>query len=126
MAIQRCVDHASGARKDRLIAQIIENAFFLVQDPYGNYVQYILDLGDPELVPQVYDKFKRNVTRLSKQKFSSNVIEKTFATPFGRGLIHGLVHSLNKGHRLYPEHPCLRLLASAATSSEPEPLRQLP
>lgn len=98
--IQRCIDHASGAQKDRLIAQIIENAFFLVQDPYGNYVvQYILDLGDPKLVPEVCDKFKRNVAVLSKQKFSSNVIEKCLRTAndYTRRL---LIDEMLRGHEL--------------------------
>lgn len=98
--IQRCIDHASGAQKDRLIAQIIDNAFFLVQDPYGNYVvQYILDLGDPKLVPQVCDKFKRSVPGLSKQKFSSNVIEKCLRTAndYTRSL---LIDEMLRGHEL--------------------------
>lgn len=40
--LQRCIDHASGEQRARLIAQITANAFALVQDPFGNYVvQYI-------------------------------------------------------------------------------------
>jgi hypothetical protein len=40
--LQRCIDHASGPQKDRLIAQVIESAYDLSQDQYGNYViQYI-------------------------------------------------------------------------------------
>lgn len=98
--IQRCIDHASGAQKDRLIAHIIENAYTLVQDPYGNYVvQYILDLGDPKLVPQICDQFKRNVASLSKQKFSSNVIEKCLRTAndYTRRL---LIDEMLRGHEL--------------------------
>lgn len=40
--LQRCIDHASGAQKGKLIQSITSNAFALVQDPFGNYVvQYI-------------------------------------------------------------------------------------
>lgn len=75
--LQRCVDHASGSQKDELVRQISNNAFGLVQDPFGNYVvQYILDLDAPEFTEPLCHHFKGSVVYLSKQKFSSNVIEK--------------------------------------------------
>lgn len=79
--LQRCIDHASGDQKDRLIGQITKNAYQLVQDPFGNYVvQYILDLGDPFYTGPLCQTFAGNVPALSKQKFSSNVIEKCLRT----------------------------------------------
>lgn len=79
--LQRCIDHASGGQKARLIAQITSNAFALVQDPFGNYVvQYILDLGEPHYTGPLCRTFGGNVASLSKQKFSSNVIEKCLRT----------------------------------------------
>lgn len=79
--LQRCIDHASGAQKARLIAQITSNSFALVQDPFGNYVvQYILDLGEPQYINPLCHTFAGNVPALSKQKFSSNVIEKCLRT----------------------------------------------
>lgn len=79
--LQRCIDHASGDQKDRLIGQITKNAYQLVQDPFGNYVvQYILDLGDPFYTGPLCRTFAGNVPVLSKQKFSSNVIEKCLRT----------------------------------------------
>jgi hypothetical protein len=75
--LQRCIDHASGDQRARLIAQITENSFSLVQDPFGNYVvQYILDLSEPRFTEPLCQTFRGNVPALSKQKFSSNVIEK--------------------------------------------------
>lgn len=75
--LQRCIDHASGDQKNRLIGQITNNAFELVQDPFGNYVvQYILDLGDISYTGPLCRTFAGSVPTLSKQKFSSNVIEK--------------------------------------------------
>ena len=75
--LQRCIDHASGDQKAWLIRQISNNAYVLVQDPFGNYVvQYILDLNEPIFTEPLVGMFRGRVGQLSKQKFSSNVIEK--------------------------------------------------
>ncbi|KAF2180251.1 ARM repeat-containing protein [Zopfia rhizophila CBS 207.26] len=75
--LQRCIDHASGFQKVQLVRQITANSFHLVQDPFGNYVvQYILDLNDPSFTNPLCLGFQGKVAELSKQKFSSNVIEK--------------------------------------------------
>ncbi|KAG9233476.1 armadillo-type protein [Amylocarpus encephaloides] len=75
--LQRCIDHASGEQKAWLIRQISNNAYVLVQDPFGNYVvQYILDLNEPIFTEPLVAMFQGRVGQLSKQKFSSNVIEK--------------------------------------------------
>lgn len=75
--LQRCIDHASGDQKAWLIRQISNNAVTLVQDPFGNYVvQYILDLNEPVFTEPLVGYFKGRVGQLSRQKFSSNVIEK--------------------------------------------------
>ena len=75
--LQRCIDHASGEQKAWLIRQISDNAYVLVQDPFGNYVvQYILDLNEPVFTEPLVRMFQNRVAQLSKQKFSSNVIEK--------------------------------------------------
>ncbi|KAK6341072.1 hypothetical protein TWF696_009380 [Orbilia brochopaga] len=75
--LQRCIDHASKPQRAELISHITENAFALVRDPFGNYVvQYILDLGQPDLAEPLIHKFLGRISDLSMQKFSSNVIEK--------------------------------------------------
>lgn len=79
--LQRCIDHASGLQKGQLIQHITMNAFALVQDPFGNYVvQYILDLGEPSFSEPLCQAFCGSVALLSRQKFSSNVIEKCIRT----------------------------------------------
>ncbi|KAJ5716846.1 Armadillo-like helical [Penicillium malachiteum] len=79
--LQRCIDHASGAQKARLIAAITRESFVLVQDPFGNYVvQYILDLAEPNFTHPLCETFHGQIAALSKQKFSSNVIEKCIRT----------------------------------------------
>ena len=75
--LQRCIDHASGIQKGALVDQVIANAFSLVQDPFGNYVvQYILDLGESCFTEPLCASFAGQIAYLSKQKFSSNVVEK--------------------------------------------------
>jgi hypothetical protein len=60
-----------------LIQSVIQNAFELVQDPFGNYVvQYILDLSVPEFTRPLCLSFEGRMVDLSRQKFSSNVMEK--------------------------------------------------
>jgi Pumilio-family RNA binding repeat len=75
--LQRCIDHASSAQKAALVGSITQNAFALVQDPFGNYVlQYIVDLNEPSFTNPLCYAFQGSIPALSKQKFSSNVIEK--------------------------------------------------
>lgn len=75
--LQRCIDHATGIQKARLIDQITNSAFQLVQDPFGNYVlQYIVDLQEECFTNPLCLAFDGQIATLSKQKFSSNVIEK--------------------------------------------------
>lgn len=79
--LQRCIDHSQGGQRAQLIAQITLCAFDLVQDPFGNYVvQYILDLDEPTFTQPLCHSFAGKVVALSKQKFSSNVIEKCLRT----------------------------------------------
>ena len=75
--LQRCIDHATGVQKSQLVNSVIQNAYSLVQDPFGNYVvQYILDLNNPEFTRPLCFGFGGKMVELSKQKFSSNVMEK--------------------------------------------------
>ncbi|KAJ2891763.1 hypothetical protein MKZ38_010730 [Zalerion maritima] len=75
--LQRCIDHAAGAQKARLIHNITKHALILVQDPFGNYViQYIIDLNEASFTEPLVVMFGGQVVGLSRHKFSSNVIEK--------------------------------------------------
>jgi Pumilio-family RNA binding repeat len=79
--LQRCIDHAKGQQRSKLIGSITRNSFSLVQDPFGNYVvQYILDLDEPKFTQPLCLSLAGNIPGLSKQKFSSNVIEKCLRT----------------------------------------------
>lgn len=59
--------------------EIINHALTLVQDPYGNYVvQYVLELGDAQFSNRLIRQFIGNLSKLSTQKYSSNVMEKVY------------------------------------------------
>ncbi|RDI87679.1 hypothetical protein Vi05172_g2273 [Venturia inaequalis] len=93
--LQRCIDHATGAQKAKLVGHVIQNAYSLVQDPFGNYVvQYILDLSIPDFTRPLCSGFAGRIVELSKQKFSSNVMEKCIRVAdmdIKRGLIDEFV-----------------------------------
>lgn len=75
--IQKCIDCATSSQKQMLIKKIVENTYTLMCDAYGNYVmQYIINLKDYKVNYMIACYFLKNIVYLSKQKFSSNVIEK--------------------------------------------------
>lgn len=60
-----------------LISAICQNSLTLVQDPFGNYVvQYILGLHEPKANSMIIHCMLGRLNVLSRQKFSSNVVEK--------------------------------------------------
>jgi len=77
--IQRCLDSASPEQKQALVQVIVDNTLDLVRDQYGNYVvQYVLDLRDidEQTKQDIGENLVGSAIDLSKEKFSSNVIEK--------------------------------------------------
>lgn len=73
-----CIEYASIEQKIQLINAVDLNVLTLIQDPFGNYVvQHILNLKiDSEIPTKITKRVAGQIYRLSKQKFSSNVIEK--------------------------------------------------
>lgn len=60
-----------------MIEIILKRALEFMTDQYGNYViQFILTLNDFSTNKKIADIFISDLHYLSKQKFSSNVIEK--------------------------------------------------
>jgi pumilio RNA-binding family len=61
-----------------LIKKIIKNTQIFVVDQFGNYVvQYVIMMKDYSVNKLISDEFlQMNIISLSKQKFSSNVVEK--------------------------------------------------
>ena len=75
--MQRCLDAASVEQRSLLVRQISYCCLDLMQDPYGNYViQYVLDHCSDQDINLIVACPLGRLVNLSKQKFSSNVIEK--------------------------------------------------
>lgn len=75
-AIQKCLQLFPNSL---IIKKIIFYTEELITNVYGNYViQFIISMNNQEYNTQIIEKFKNNIIYLSKQKFSSNVIERCF------------------------------------------------
>ncbi|XP_062209143.1 putative pumilio homolog 7, chloroplastic [Phragmites australis] len=75
--LQRCISSARGGYQAKLIAEICAHGFEHAQDPFGNYVvQYVLGLKIPSANAHLASQFEGRYVHLSKQKVSSNVVEK--------------------------------------------------
>jgi pumilio RNA-binding family len=75
--LQKCIEYATNDQKKVIINKLVENTILLMCDAFGNYVlQYIITLEDFDVNYKIASCFKSHITYMSKQKFSSNVIEK--------------------------------------------------
>ncbi|XP_020222190.1 putative pumilio homolog 8, chloroplastic [Cajanus cajan] len=97
--LQRCIGHSSGEYREKLVAEISNNALLLAQDQYGNYVvQFILDLRIPSATSTLSSQFQGKYVHMSMQKFSSHVVEKCLAV-FNDEKRSSVIHEL-----LYAPH----------------------
>jgi hypothetical protein len=75
--MQKCIDAANYEQKLALTLAIARHTKLFVKDPFANYViQYILDLNLIEVNTEVGNQLLGQLLWLSREKFSSNVIEK--------------------------------------------------
>jgi len=78
--LQKCIEGASKKQRDFLINNIINNTNNFILDQYANYVvQYVVSLADQQVNKKFAQQIiKNDINYLSRQRFSSNVIEKCF------------------------------------------------
>ncbi|KAL0717499.1 hypothetical protein Bca4012_066821 [Brassica carinata] len=76
--IQRILEHCSDDEETRcIIDEVLESAFALAHDQYGNYVtQHVLERGTPDERRKIIEKSTGNVVQMSQHKYASNVVEK--------------------------------------------------
>ena len=75
--LQTSFECATLEQKDKICNKIIDNISKLINDKYGNYtVQTIVLLNEDNLNMRIFKYISENILELSKQKFSSNVIDK--------------------------------------------------
>ncbi|GAA5856818.1 hypothetical protein JCM9279_002029, partial [Rhodotorula babjevae] len=126
--LQRCIDHASESQRIQLVTEITYNSLTLVQDAFGNYVvQYVLDLNDNRFIEAIVRQFLGNVSALSAQKFSSNVVEKCIrvADATGRRAIIDELLVKNRLERLLRDSFANYVVQTALDYAEPAQRAQL-
>ena len=83
--LQKCIEYSNPYYKviihiysqQILINLIVSGTHLFIADQYANYVlQHIISLNNHEINRKITSLFINNIEVLSKQKFSSNVIEK--------------------------------------------------
>ncbi|CAK9146116.1 unnamed protein product [Ilex paraguariensis] len=76
--IQRVLEHCSDESQTQCIVdEILESAYVLAQDQYGNYVtQHVLERGKSHERSKVISKLSGRIVQMSQHKFASNVVEK--------------------------------------------------
>jgi len=88
--LKKCIDRSQGETREKIVDAIANGALALVQDAYGNYiVQHLIMLAGQDkkgnnadktttidALGRIVDALKNDVYELSRQKFSSNVLEK--------------------------------------------------
>mmetsp|Transcript_39465 Transcript_39465/g.62624 ORF Transcript_39465/g.62624 Transcript_39465/m.62624 type:complete len:599 (-) Transcript_39465:454-2250(-) len=77
--IQRLLEHCTSIQLPRMLDQLIVHVKKLSRDSYGNYVvQHMLEHGRQEDKAAIIQVISRDVVEYSKNKCSSNVVEKCF------------------------------------------------
>ena len=80
--MQRCLEKGLLVQKIALAQVIIANLSGMIEDPYGNYlVQNVLKIQNHIANSNIFAFIAGDFIRLSKLKFSSNVIEKCLELP---------------------------------------------
>ena len=65
--------------KNDIIERLINNCLILIVDKIGNYIiQYLLNLGEYNIITNIINKVIDNICFYSKHKYSNYVIEKIF------------------------------------------------
>ena len=77
--LQKCIDIANDSQRGILLNTIADYSMYLVSNQFGNYViQFALTKQNINVNDKIAAGLMSNIVFLSKQKYSSNVIEKCF------------------------------------------------
>lgn len=75
--LQTAFDYSNKEQQEKLCSVIIDKIGDLINDKYGNYtIQTIFKLYNNNINDRIYEYIDNNILKLSKEKFSSNVIDK--------------------------------------------------
>uniref|UniRef100_A0ACD5XVE9 Uncharacterized protein n=1 Tax=Avena sativa TaxID=4498 RepID=A0ACD5XVE9_AVESA len=74
--LQSCLEHAEWTARDNIFSEVACCSTDLAQHRFGNYiVQDVLKQKNPEHLAIIASRFRHNYVKLSKQRYSSNVVE---------------------------------------------------
>lgn len=77
--LQKSIERAHPITKQQLVSYLLMNCRKLILDQCGNYIiQYIITLQDEVIQSKIADQLSSDILAYSKQKYSSNVVEKCF------------------------------------------------
>eukprot|EP01083_Nonionella_stella_P089089 248560_1 len=75
--LKAVVDAGPVSEMQEVFAALVKQTNMLVENQYGNYIiQHLLDVAPKQVATQIKQKMNGKYVRFSKQKFSSNVVEK--------------------------------------------------
>ena len=75
--LQKCFEKINNEERKPLINNLLKNCKELISDKCGNYIiQFIISFNDENIMKFINDILITDIENFSKQKFSSNVVEK--------------------------------------------------
>ena len=93
--LQTAFDYSTKEQQEKLCTVIINRIADLINDKYGNYtIQTIFKLYNDKINDRIYEYINENILQLSKEKFSSNVIDKCIIKDYEKSNI--LIESIIK------------------------------
>lgn len=76
-ALQKCIEFGTEKQRNDMINSSIKHSRNFLTDKYGNYVlQSIISYQNYIAIRVITESFLKDILKLSKEKFSSNVVEK--------------------------------------------------
>ncbi|KAM0883996.1 hypothetical protein ACQ4PT_031282 [Festuca glaucescens] len=74
--LQSCLEHVEWTAKDSILSTVARCSCDLAQHRFGNYiVQDVLKQRDPSHLAIIASRFRHHYVKLSRQRYSSNVVE---------------------------------------------------
>ncbi|KAK2972677.1 hypothetical protein RJ640_003518 [Escallonia rubra] len=100
LSLNDCTGCISTSQRKDLLNDIVENADFLSEDPFGNYVVlHVLKLQNQELTDKICNKLRGHYTDLSSKKGGSHVVKKCMTSSI-KGMKYAVEEFLENGRSL--------------------------
>lgn len=85
--LEKAFINSNKEQRQRLCQSIIERISDLINEKYGNFtIQVVFKLFEENINEKIYKYIDDNIINLSKEKFSSNVIDKCFIKDYDKSI----------------------------------------